>query len=308
MVRRNPGRPNTVERTIYFYKLAAGNGHPEIKYEDLIKATEEINNLQWDADGRYMEIADGDSICAWCDQMRPQIRLKLGVKRKNALPDIEDRGNLTPLDLDDNAGLSEATHIVIFPNGIIGVEFNFYGPRVQRLKNYFEMKTGIESISIQMLLRRDVEQALEKFRNLSILHFRLRRADADLLREADEGGLGAGFKATIEQLQAPLVELVLRSPVYSRTTLVNPFLNLAKALAKHPKTRETFDILKVKGYNEETHRSEELDLLKDALISSQYIIKQGPRRRSLNSQNVYEAINTAYTQLREDIERAATLE
>ncbi|MFZ7133117.1 MAG: hypothetical protein ACOWWR_12225 [Eubacteriales bacterium] len=308
VTRRNQRRPNTVERKVYFYRIVAMNREQKLKFNDLVKAAEEINTLDWDTDERYMDIADGDCVCAWCDQIRPQIRMKLGIKRKNALPDIEDSGNLTPLNIADTAGLSELTHIVIFPSGIVGVEFNFYGPRIQRLKHYLEMKTGINSIDLQMLLQHDVEHALEKFRNISILHFRLKRSDATLLSEADAGGLGAGFDAIVEQLQAPLIEVVLRNPKHSKMPLPNSFLHLAKMLAKHAKTRETFDILKIKGYNENTYRSEELDLLRDALISSQSVVKQGPRSRSLNSQSVYEAINGAYMQLKEDIGQAAALE
>jgi hypothetical protein len=279
----------------------------ELSWEDLIAGLGQVNSLDFDAAGRYWDTPDGNSFCVWIDQLAPSVHLRIGMVRRNALPDVERLGRLSALRLAENAGLSELTHIVIFPDRMAGVEYNFYGPRVGALGSYLENKTDLVPLSFLLLLRRDVEAALSRFRDVRLLRLRLRRTDATLMREADPGGLGAELDAALEKLDAPVIEVVLRNTQFSRQPLPDRFLDFVKNLVRHPRTRETFDVLKMKGFNQHDARVEEIDLLGDALISSQQVVRQGQRRRSLRRDSVYSAIATSYRQLRDLIQDAAGL-
>lgn len=306
-VRRTPRLP-TVERKIYFYRVVPRDSDDELSWEDLIAGLNQVDLLDFDAAGRYWDTPDGNSFCVWVDQLASRVHLRIGMVRRNALPDVERRGRLSALRLAENAGLSELTHIVVFPDKIAGVEYNFYGPRVGSLGSYLEEKINLIPLSFQMLLRRDVEAALAQFRDVRLLRLRLRRTDATLMREADPGGVGAELDAALERLDAPVIEVVMKNTKFSRQPLPDRFLDFVKSLVRHPRTRETFDVLKMRGFNEPDAHVEEIDLLGDALISSQQVVRQGPRRRSLRRDSVYSAIATSYRQNRELIHDAAGLD
>lgn len=305
---RRSVRLPTVERKIYFYRIMPSDPDDGLSWEDLITGLSQVNSLDFDAAGRYWDTPDGNSFCVWIDQTGSRVHLRIGMVRRNALPDVERRGRLSALRLAENAGLSELTHIIVFPDRIAGVEYNFYGPRIGMLGSYLEEKTNLIPLNFQILLRRDVETALSRFSDVRLLRFRLRRTDATLMREADPGGLGAELEAALERLDAPVIELVLKNTKFSRQPLPDRFLNFVKNLVRHPRTRETFDVFRMRGFNEPDARVEEIDLLGDALISSQQVVRQGERRRSLRRDSVYRAIATSYRQLRDLLRDAAGLD
>lgn len=58
------------------------------------------------------------------------------------MPLVEEAGGLNGLNLTTNQGLYEPIHLQVFANNIIGVEFNFYGPRPSRLGSYLRQAIG----------------------------------------------------------------------------------------------------------------------------------------------------------------------
>jgi len=304
--RRAIRRPNTVERKIHFFRIVPGAEGTPLSFDDLARASEEVNGLDWTLDGRYMAVADGNAVSMWCDQSRPQVRLRMGTRRTTGLPDVEASGNLTPLAIGDNEGLSEITHMIIFPDNTVGTEFNFFGPRVQRLKHYLEAKTDVAPVKLQMLLQGDVETRLSHFRSISLIHLRYKRTDAQTLADMAAGGLAATFRGISGNV--PLVELILRNERYSDVPLAESFFDSVKNLVRRPESRQSLDIFQIKGFNEETHKPEVFDLLADALITTRQVVKQGERRRNISSESMYQAINDSYSELRDTINAAAALE
>jgi hypothetical protein len=299
-------RPNTVDRKIHFYRIIPGTVGVPLSFDDLVHASEEVNGLDWTPDGRYMAVADGNAVSMWCDLSHPQIRLRMGTRRTTGLPDIEASGNLTPLAIRDNEGLSEITHMIIFPDNTVGTEFNFFGPRVQRLKHYLESKTGVGAMKLQMLLQGDVETRLRHFRNISLIHLRYKRTDAQTLADMADGGLAATFRGISGNV--PLVEIILRNERYSDVPLAESFFESVRNLVRRPESRQSLDIFQIKGFNEETHKPEVFDLLADALITTRQVVKQGEKRRNISSESMYEAINGSYVELRDTICSATALE
>jgi hypothetical protein len=85
-------------------------------------------------------------------------------------------------------------------------------------------------------------------------------------------------------------------------------LDFTKNLLKIQQTREECDIFKIKGFNHETHQPEELDFLRDALISTKRVIKQGQKGRNIQSQSMYDAIVASYIELHDMIKNASGIE
>ena len=136
-------RPPQVERKIYFYRVDAGQdaGARPLQF-DPRAVLRHIEDLGWEPQGRYMLDADDNALCCWIDRMRAPQRLRFGVSRRSGLPLLERDGRVGPLNIAADAGLAELVHVVFFPDNIVGSEFNFYGPRVPRLRSYFEEKAG----------------------------------------------------------------------------------------------------------------------------------------------------------------------
>jgi hypothetical protein len=83
--------------------------------------------------GRYLVDPEGNALCAWVDHLGADPRMRFAQIRRVGLPQIDASGNLSDLNLAGSEGLVEPAHIVFFSHGLVGVEFNFYGPRPSRL-------------------------------------------------------------------------------------------------------------------------------------------------------------------------------
>lgn len=68
--------------------------------------------------------------------------------RRSGLPQVEELGNLLPLDIAETQGIADQTHVQLFsrdiqgvPSTIAGAVYNYYGPRVPRL-GYYLLTSG----------------------------------------------------------------------------------------------------------------------------------------------------------------------
>jgi hypothetical protein len=111
---------------------------------DLHPALQKLEGLPFryaEDGGRYVTSGDADQ-CVWVDEVGDICKLRFANVQRNALPLAEAGGQLTDLNLADDAGIYEVSHLCIFPDGIVGVEFNFYGPRPSRLAPYLHRSVG----------------------------------------------------------------------------------------------------------------------------------------------------------------------
>jgi len=82
---------------------------------------------------------------------------------------------------------------------------------------------------------------------------------------------------------------------------------VARRLASRPGLRENAEKFVVKGLNEEIDAIEEVDVLKDQLISTKRIFRVDKRTRVLDDASAYAAIEQAYSELKADLEAAASI-
>ena len=155
---RRAARP-TVTRKIYFFRADAGSddGGQPIPY-DPTPALQRIQGLPFTqgADGNCWDGADESVTCCWVDSTEAPQRLRLGNVRRRYLPRVEEGGVLSDLQIPPSSGIAEEIHVVFFPNNIVGSEFNFYGPRISRLRRYLAAKTANVAVVpyFEPLLRR----------------------------------------------------------------------------------------------------------------------------------------------------------
>jgi hypothetical protein len=154
-----------INRKIYFYKIYAGrNAAGEPLQYDVKCALECIDRLSFSTKARYLEHEDDIQICCWIDDLCPPQKVRFGKIRRKDFPQVEHQGNLTSLLMPDESGLADCVHIVFFPENVIGIEYNYNGPRVTSISEYLHDKSKNACSQIpefELLLQYDVLERLE---------------------------------------------------------------------------------------------------------------------------------------------------
>ena len=304
----NPrGKKRSVTRSIHFFRMDAGadaSGKP-VKI-DLAAAVEEVSKLPFGPTSRrYWTQPSGDAIGLWVPSVTAYDRFSLATIRRSSLPQSELNGTLSDLNLGAGAGLHEPVHMKVLPNNILGVEFNFYGPRPSRLPMYLEhaiaSKNGFE---LEALLRQDAAAQLKNHSEIRVLDLYIRPSYVASVEEANKG-LGKAFRAIEAASKAEVIGLTLRPEPYKRTALGAKMLKGVKRLAKRKDLNENVSTFKVKGFNQVEDRSELLDLLQDQLVAKKQILTLGDRSRAIDPGSAFDAIDEAYDELESQIEAAA---
>ena len=301
--------PNSIQRNIHFFRSVSGQddaGRP-LPYDPTTCLTT-INGLDY-ADtgdsGPYLDTVDSNSVCCVVDQIGPPQRIRYFRIRKNGLPSLARNGNFGPLTIPDDAGLAEEIHAIFFANNIVGSDFNFFGPRLTSLGYYFETM-GCESVRFEPLFNRDATRNLDRLRDISVLSIRVTPSFADTIRD-----LNPDFSTAVAAIgragESQEIELVLRPAPYSRSKL-SIGVDFVKGIVGLDRWREEVKTLKVKGYDETINKENTFDILSDRFVQSKGMIKQTPQGRAATPESAYQAINEAYTELRQELVSAASAE
>ncbi|MEV0633356.1 hypothetical protein [Nonomuraea wenchangensis] len=304
-------KPPTIKRSVYFYRIDAGADETGIQKNidaDVEAGLKEISDLPFELTGRrYMNQSDGSSLCAWVDTVGKITKLRLGTIRKNALPQSEFGGTLRNLALEVDEGLCETSHICLFPNGIVGVEHNFYGPRAKRLSAYMThaLSGAFPPFVMEALLRHDVARQLEGNKSVRKLTLRVRKSYTAAIGEANES-LGRALDAAAVGSDAAVVGLILQPEPYKKIDLKTDLIHFLRNIIRKEDLREQARELKATIVDDGTGRADEINLLEDQLISKKTILRQTSRSRVLNSDDAYRKIIDAYEELHEDLLSASS--
>jgi hypothetical protein len=302
------GPRKDVERRIHFYRAECGkqpNGKP-VPFNP-VAAFNRIKSLKFESfaekAGRYFE--DGENIyCCWPESPK---RAQFAVIRRDALPAVEEEGIVKALNLSATAGLVEAIHVRLFPDNIVGFDFNFYGPRLPRLGRYLNAVTeGLgPDVSFAPLLRRDVTNELTDGKELRMFSLRLHRSHVETMKQIDET-LYDAFDAIKNVSEGDELEVVVRPKPYSRKSVGTKLLKATRKLAKRSDVREIASSFQVQ-VGAPGLPSQTLDLLGDHFIADTRILKQTPKGRALDTKDAYAKIEEAFAQREKELKKAAAL-
>lgn len=307
---RKQKAPSTLERKIYFYRANIGKketGEP-LPF-DPTGALATINQLPFtDTHGRYLVGSDGEVTCGWIDNNGTFPRMRFGLIRRTGLPQIEQYGNLSDLNIAADAGLVEPTHVVFFPDNIVGVDFNYHGPRVSRLGTYLGIKGGKQNFNgtFDPLLRNDVASQLDRLSDVRLFDLKVKASYAAHLKQADQD-LGAAFESALRVGDTDDLEIIIRPAKLGRHSMKERLINIAKALSGFGDFRSEAAKFVIKGTCQDSSRVESIDLLRDHLIKKKQIIRIGERSRALDMNSAYGAISTAYEELKNELKTAPSI-
>lgn len=232
--------------------------------------------------------------------------MRLANVRRTSLPEVEEKCQLSPLPLTTRQGLAETVHAVFFPNNVVGIDFNFYGPRPSALGRYLSNKSpSCPPLAFDRLLRNDAAERLQKFDYLSLVRLKTRASYAsDIARVSQK--VGRMLNAASEIGNAAEVEIMIRSEARSRTPLQGLTSEVRRILGLQD-IRENVAKFEVKGLDSETKRTDALDLLSDALVHKAEMVTIDSRSRAVTRESAYRAIKSAYDMLERQIQEAASV-
>jgi hypothetical protein len=298
----------TLERKVYFYRprMAPVDGRvPQLDPEAIFAAVSALAV----GNARYQTLEDGQLIRVTPMRTQSRIGLSMGVVRNSGLPRLENvrDGRVSPLEIADGAGLVEETHVLFFENGIIGAEFNFYGPRVGRLVSFIQSKCpGLPRFSTEMLLNDDAAAEVRRLTDLRLVRLRLGRSYVDLLEQAGQS-VADSIGAMLDHTEGRSLEIVIKPERGRNRTLSQRALGWVQSIAGMPRTKEGAETFVVRGKDGHTDHVETFDLLRDKLVSSRQVVRQHSRHRGVDPDAMLDEIARAYVELEPAIARAAGL-
>ncbi|WP_395406050.1 hypothetical protein ACHMXB_22840 (plasmid) [Arthrobacter sp. UC242_113] len=302
------GEPRQVERKIYFYRADAGSdaGGAPVGL-DLADTLQKVEAVPFAADSkRYWLQRGGDAIGLWMpSSSHTYDRFVLAAVRRSSFPQSELNGTLADLDLGAGAGLHEPIHVRLYPDNLVGIEFNFHGPRPSRLPLYLQhVIPGAPKFMLEALLRKDAEDQLLHQSEMRLLDLHLRPSYIAEVRKASKS-LGEAFEAMTKVSKAEVIGITLRPEPNKRTPLGNRVLKGTRKLAGRSDLSENVVKFKAKGINDLTGKVETINLLDDQLVSHKKIVTLGPNSRAVDSTAAFDAIDAAYETLKPQLLEAS---
>ena len=298
----------TVERKIYFFRADIGkddSGMPSLF--DPTPALQKIIQLPFTGEdgGRYEDDADGNVLCLFRALTRAN-QVQFCRIRRTGLPQIEDSGNLSELQIGPNTGLSEAIQVMFFSENITGIVYNHFGPRLSRLGPYLHTKSNciIPVVRFRPLLNVNVSKQLDELDDLRLFELNVRPSFANVIRQHDDS-IGDILDANIRyQGSDDIVHVMTKHSGARRQTMLDRAVNLAKRLLLLDDLSGNVDRFRLRGKRRDTGKVETIDLLRDQLLSTQSIVRLSERGRALDPESAFQAINTAYEDLKDDLGQA----
>jgi hypothetical protein len=264
----------------------------------------------FDSGDYYLDRRDGSVLTCWVDSVAKPQRARLGVVRRTDLPEIEEGGNLSPLELAEDAGLAERVHLAFFPDNVLGADFNSYGPRPTTFAEFHNRKLRgqFDPISIDPLLAPDVTARLARLEDIRLIELKVKRAFAAEIQDIN-ASLGQGLEALAEIADAQTIHVTLSGEPYSRDGLgrIRSLKALARRILRSSSLVDDTAQLRVRGYDPETESVETVDLLKSQILTQRQIVRVRARGRTLDSDDAYRVISEAYRELRQDIREASAV-
>ena len=309
MPKKKVKEPETLERRILFFRVSVGQDDKGALLPfDPRPSLTAIDKLQFDdTGGRYLLDNDGNALCAWVDSIASTPQIRFAQIRRTGLPQIDAAGNLSDLNLKATEGLVEAAHIVFFPENIVGVEFNFYGPRPTRLGFYLGAMSKLAIFpTFDPLLRSNVGNQLDRLEDVRLFNLKVRPSYVGAVKSADED-LGSAFESARKLGSTEELQIVIRPSKSGSRGMLARIKNTAQTLLKLPDFQTETSKCLIRGKMEDSGRVEPLDLLHDQLVSHKKIVRVNGRGRALDTQAAYDAVSQAHSELADELKTAVAL-
>jgi hypothetical protein len=292
----------SVFRKVYFFKVA----HFDDVKESLPGALDRIASLGFTDSGRYkLDVSSRVRYSAYPDTTEYPIKLRFGKIRRDTLPDIERAGKLDTLAIDEDAGIIDLSHAIIFPDGFVAAEWNPDGPKLAALGSYIFEKGRMNAVpKFHHLVERDIVETLKKLVAVRVIELDIPPDAIELAREADKN-LAAAVESTAALGATKKTGLVLTADKPAKP-LRDLAVKIASILKSRPHERDLLDGFSVRGYGDDSKRMRYIDVLESKLMTAEAFLKNNERSRSLKTEDAYSTLEIVYQQNLERIRSAVS--
>ena len=301
-----------LERRVYFYRVyiggdARGKPHP-FNAPSILATIEELGFDRQAPPTRYEIAWDGDLLCAIPTPQLSRDTIRFCRIRFTGLPQLERGGTITDLQIDEDTGLIETTHAVFFDDNVVGIEYNHHGPRPSQLASYLCAKSNgnLETVELQPLLRKSVLSEFDRLTDLRLLDLRVHRSYAAAVKAAHSSFDGYVDATNVALEQPEVIPISLQFERGTGRRNLARFGSGLRTLVQSPGLHENMDRFRLRGKCGDTGRVETIDLLGDRLVSLKRMMRLNDRGLAISSDSAFSAIREAHSELREEIEFAAS--
>lgn len=301
----------TTKRKIrfYCYKFFQNDrSNNRVEVIDPIPIFSHINGLPFTiGDGRYLPYGS-KSLTMVVDNTRPQIRGRIGIRRVDTWPTQERAGSEQPITAPPDTALLESTHFVFFPSNIMGIEFNFFGPRATTLTTYLPAKSGgiINEMELQMIVNEDARQIIQRVGDVSLARLVVRRDAGEQLQHIDRSLSDALNGLTHFSSNAETYEIIIRKARRDGgLRMIGGKIQLANWIMNEDNKAVT-DKLLLRGKNTQSGKIDNFDLLGDGFIFEVKVDRVDSKHSTVVSDSMYRKIIETYNANQAALERIST--
>lgn len=144
---------DSVRRKIVYYGSRVSRSHdaPPSDYGHRLRAA--VRAFDRANDAHLLEVGDDTYLAAYGQTRQAMPCLQLGLVRRTDLPVVQAGDEIRDLGLAQDEGLMELAHFMFFPDGVIGAEYNYRGPKASTIPRYIrEMCPDLEQILVGPLV------------------------------------------------------------------------------------------------------------------------------------------------------------
>ncbi len=229
--------------------------------------------------------------------------LALHTIRRSNLPSEDAGGRIVDLTIDPRHGLAEGTHFLFCPRNVVICLYNHVGPRIGRLGNWLETRTGL-SVQFTPLYRRDTWAVIEQMQRLTQIELSIPADQIAVIGDdpSFDPSLLDALRASARVSHGGLVHLVWSVGTGGHSVPQGRMRELAHSLVRSDKTG--FKGAKVSGRVEGSTSPIPVDLLHDQLVTRRSVEPERERSRRLSTGSAYEAMDETYELFKQQIQEA----
>lgn len=287
-------KPKRVERNIRFYQVTAQdpNGLPldnKALFGQLHKHSRSPTV--------YMNAGTAAELSIHIDRINPICGV-LAATRTDNLPSFDQTNQYQPLNLPTTArGVVEPTHFVAFDNGVLACESNQFGPRANRIVNFFESHKLTLGTRVQLkpLVDETQWERLQKISNLRRFTITLQRAGLPILQKyLDHTGPAAAAKLADELADSTEITFGAQNESRSRAGFASKFINRFRD-SNNPDELLAYCLdFTVTGINEATGAVDEVDLIREFVQEKVVAYTVSNAVKAIDANRIWSAIIDAH--------------
>lgn len=251
-------------------------------------------------DESFVELPTGMELGAMATRKSsPRGIVLYDVRRENLPAILGGDYSVRSLALEEEEGMVEATYMTLFERNVVGVLYNHRGPRPRRLASYLQRRFSL-GVDLVPVIQADVARLLNRMEAVHHVDFAL-PVNQEVLVEGSEVA-----EALDELRQATRAKtLYVKAGVWGSRDpgAARQWLDFVRDDVLGGGLLSKFERFKVRGKGEDLEL-QTIDLLQEHLAVTREVDTVTEGARSVDPVSARRAIESAYDEVRQEIERA----